>query len=232
MGFEDLERMPQEEVKPGTPEEEELKSQFFVGARENPDGTMDYSRAGELVDPEGKLAKGVEELEERKRQERAEKLKIPADAKPGTSYMVEHDLRNAIFINEESAEKARERGEPTDKRREGLIKKLRTEESMLGSRILRVSLEKRIRQEVGGKEREELTDEQIRKRMREFPAVDMYGLIQEFFVDYCQKLMDEEGESARFLRNTGHTIEEELSAAMDLQDRLNNEAARGGDKKE
>lgn len=80
---------------------ENPKSEFIVGARRNPDGTMNYSKALHMKDFDGSLAHDFEAAQKATQQQRKEKLSIPEDVKPGTTEMVMYNLSNAMFIQEE-----------------------------------------------------------------------------------------------------------------------------------
>jgi len=211
------------------PKEEKPKREFVVGAKKNPDGTMDYSRAMTMADPEGKFAKAADEAEERRKQERAKKLEIPAEVKPGTQEAVWYNLRNTIFINNEVVDKASKENKPVDARRAELIKKLKIEQSMLGNPVLWDKLQKKIVQEAEVRG-EKLTDEQIRERLRDISALEMSDAIQEFFVDRFQA-QEDQGEDSAILQEGHFTnrypVKDLIKTAQELQSRLLDESSRG-----
>ncbi|MDP3771800.1 MAG: hypothetical protein Q8Q94_00280 [bacterium] len=207
-------------------EQEKPKSRIFVGAKRNPDGTMDYSKAMTMDDPEGKIARGFEKAEQDRKLERSKKLEIPADVKAGTSSMVWYNLRNAIFVNEETIEKAKRENKPTDSRKMELIEKLKMERSMLDDHNLSLIVEKKITQDAQSRG-EKLTDEQVRERMRGFPASEMISFIQEYFIDRYEEFKDK-GAERGFLGRQDYPMEELLKVAKELQSRLVDESARSG----
>jgi len=204
------------------PVETEEKHRFTVGAKRNPDGTMDYSKAMTMDDPEGKMAQAAEEREQQRKQERAKRLEIPADVEPGTSEMVLRTLNNAIFINEEVAGKARKENKPTDRRKEELIEKLKMEQSMLDDPAIFQRLKRKILQEAESRG-EKLTGDAVGEKMRGLSAVEMSDLIQEFFIDRFEGLKDE-GKETAFMGAREYPIQDLLKAAHDLQGRLSDEA--------
>lgn len=91
---------------------EGMKFKPVVGAKKNPDGSMDYSHAATLH---------INEEEERKKM--AERLKIPESVKPGTLGMVFMRLSNAEILATDPAKKmmfARQVSEIAEMKRQGL----------------------------------------------------------------------------------------------------------------
>ncbi|MCE9549120.1 hypothetical protein K8Q98_01845 [Candidatus Nomurabacteria bacterium] len=77
-----------------------MKNQFeptgmIVGVKTKPDGTRDYSKAAELLESDAD--------KKAKRDNLAERLKIPESIKPGTPDMVFIRLRNAIILAKDPA---------------------------------------------------------------------------------------------------------------------------------
>jgi len=209
------------------PEPNEDKPRFVVGAKKNPDGTWDYSRSMEMKDPEGKLAKGVEEMKQREKEARAKRLEIPKDTKPGSADIVWYTLRNAIIVNEEAANKAQKEGQP-DKRREALIEALKMQRSMLDNASMRFSQDLIKKGLDSG---QSVTAEQAREREANLTPNEMYDLVQEHIIDHYEKLEDEGNEEAHLQQ--GHfgeqfPIKVLLKAARDLQSKLMEETTRGG----
>jgi hypothetical protein len=209
------------------PEPNEEKPRFVVGAKKNPDGTWDYSRAMEWKDPEGKLAKGFEESKKREKEARAERLEIPKDIKPGSAEMAWYTMRNTIIVNEEAANRARKEGNP-DERREALIKAQKMQQTMFDNASMRFSQDL-IK---GGLDTgQSVTAEQARARAANLTANEMYDLVQKHVIDHYESLEDE-GKDEAYLQE-GHfggnyPIKDLLKAARDLQSRLIDEASRGG----
>lgn len=209
-------------TQPPQPVETEEGTRFTIGAKRNPDGRWDYSKAMKMEDPEGSMAKAVEEGEQQRKKERAKKLEIPADVQPGTSYMVEHTLQNAIFVNEEALQQSEMGDEPTDSRRAGLVEKLKMEQSMLDDPTLFVKLKRKILQEAEMRG-EKLTGDEVGEKMRNFSANEMSDVIQEVFIDLFEELQDE-GKETAFWGRREYPIKDLLQAARELQGRLVTEA--------
>jgi len=176
------------------PEPNKDKSRFFVGVKKNSDGTLDYSHAMEMKDPEGKLAKGIEEIKRRKKEARAKRLKIPEDIKPGSADMTWHKMRNTIVVNEEAANKARKSGKP-DERLEALIKTQKIQQTMFDDASTKFSQDLI---EEGPDTGESVTAEQAEKRVANLTAKEMYNLVQKYIVDHYEALEDEGNDKAYF----------------------------------
>lgn len=200
---------------------------FVVGARTNPDGTLDLSRAAEYRDPEGELTNKFDEAEERKKQERAEKLEIPSDVKLGTSEMTRYDLRNTIFINEESLKE-----NPNDKRMKELNSQFKAEQAMLDNGDLKRKQDLMIKKEAESKG-EKLSAEQILEKSKNYSALQMAELIHEHFIDQLQKEAEGGKEFSSLLSEKidnfefSHETSKLLKAANDLESRLYREHENG-----
>ncbi len=118
---------------PEEPEEEKTKSKYIIGGIKNLDGTI--SNGLSVIDPkmEKQLDENFAAHEQRIRLERAKKLEIPADVKPGTSDAVWYTLRNALIVCEEATEKAGSKNQPEDIRKTELAKRLKIEQSILAN---------------------------------------------------------------------------------------------------
>jgi len=210
----------------GVPPEPNIdKPRFAVGAKKNPDGTWDYSRAMEMQDPEGRLAKGVEKMKKHEKEARAKQLEIPEHIVPGSAEMAWYTMRNTIIVNEEAMNKARKAGKP-DERREALIKAQKMQQTMFDIASIKFSQDLIY----GGLDSgQSVTAEQARKRAANLTANEMYDLVQKYVIDHYEGLEDE-GKNEAYLQE-GHfgdnyPIKDLLKAARDLQNRLVDEAAR------
>jgi len=193
---------------------------ILVGKKWNPDGTPDHSRAAIIEDPEGHLAKGFKQLEERKKAERAKKLAIPEDVQPGSARMVRYQLRNAILVNGEAFDDKYKRNQ-YDSRRSQLIKKQEAELALLDEVRKEFSVNLIMESSESG---EGITAEQAEERASNLTAEEMFDLMQAR-IDQLEKLQDEEGSSEQVFADVD-LIGDELRAARRLQDRLSAETLR------
>jgi len=208
-------------------EPNEEKPRFVIGAKKNSDGTWDYSRAGKMKDPEGKLARGVEEVKRREKEARAKRLEIPKDINPGSAEMAWYTMRNTIIVNEEAANKARKEGKP-DERREALIKAQKMQQTMFENASMRFSQDLIKKGLDSGRS---VTAEQAQERAANLTADEMYDLVQEYVIDHYESLEDESKDEAYLQEGPfggNYPIKDLLKAARDLQGRLVDEASRGG----
>lgn len=210
--------MPKQDIQ-----NEKQKGKFIIGVKEGSDGALDLSRVAEWKTPDGEIADKFEEMEKRKKQERAEKLEIPSDVMPGTSETIGYNLRNAIFINEESLAK-----DPDNKIIKERLSGLKIEKAMLCADGISLKRRERIIAEAD-KKGEKLTEHQLRGREKKFSAIDMHDLIQEHFVDRFEKSR-EKGNTHDYMEGRNDDlfdIAKLIKAAERLQSRLINEEGRG-----
>lgn len=206
------------------PQSNEEKPRFAVGAKKNPDGTWDYSRAMELPDPDGRIAKEFEDLKNKEKEARAKRLEIPEDVKPGSAEMTWYTMRNTILVNKEVVNKERKEGKKFDKRREDLIKAQEMQQTLFSKVKDRFSLDL-IR---GGLNTgESITAEEALERESSLTANEMYDLVQKYVIDHYESLEDEGKEEAFWYDGYLYPIKELLRVARDLQSRLLDEATRG-----
>jgi len=208
---------------------DEEKPRFVVGAKQNPDGTLDYSSAAEMLDPEGKLAKGFEEAKIREQKARAKRLEIPEDIKPGSADMAWYTMKNTIFMNEEVANKARQEGKP-DARREALINAQKMQQNMFDNASM--SFSQALIKE-GLETGESVTAEQAREKAGQLTANEMCDIVQKYLVDHYESLQNKGNKDAYLQEgNSGgnYPIKALLKATQNLQSRLIDEATKGGTK--
>ena len=94
-----------------------VKDEFFIGTTENPDGTIDYSKAATMkVSPE-EAAATRKDTQQRTEKKRREAFEIPSGVKGGSTDMVRYELKKRIFISEEALAKARAGGNNEQVRR-------------------------------------------------------------------------------------------------------------------
>lgn len=102
------------------------EARFIVGAKRNPDGTWDYSRAATIDDKDGSWARAADEAAKNHQEDRKKWFKIPKDAQPGTAQRVWYELRNSRLVQEEAKDK-----NPNDQRAEKLIASFRLKQALL-----------------------------------------------------------------------------------------------------
>lgn len=216
---------PKKMDKAATEEDGSPQKEYFVGLKENPDGSWDYSHAMKVKDPEGEFVKGVEAMDRRKKEKRAKRLEIPEDVKPGSARMVWYTMRNTIMVNEGAVNKARKEGTPNE-RLEALIKVQKMQQSIFNNVIRKY--EHDLKKSLGADQ--SITAKQARERCVNLTANKMHDLVQDVINHY--RWLEEEGkDEARLQRGhsfENHPIKELLKVAGDLQSRLMDEASRGG----
>lgn len=99
---------------------------FVVGAKRNPDGSWDYSRAARVIDTDGSWARTAEIAAKRRLEARNRRLEIPKYAQPGTAQRVWYELRNSRIVQEEVRDK-----NPSDPTAEKLIATFRLKQAIL-----------------------------------------------------------------------------------------------------
>jgi hypothetical protein len=198
-------------------------ARFFVGVKQNPDGSMDYSRAGSIDDPDGKLAAEVDKADERKRQEWQQQLAVPEDVRPGTYRAVWHELRNAIKVNE----KISQENKPGRDNRSKVTEQLRLEQDILSSGTISRRLTARIQSEAA-QNGQVLNAEQIKERMADVSCLEMADQVGDLLDTYYAS--SEDGKTTGYLERgttSGNLPLEDLIAASEaLQTRLYTESAR------
>ncbi len=184
---------------------------YVVGAKQNPDGTMDYSSAVHMMPTEAQV-KGAKEQKERETEAEAKKFEIPEDVKPGTATMLFYKLRN----EKDFWEKAKNESSAQN------LANIDVLNSMLTDANLQSKIEEKVKQEMtaGGAE---VSAETIRQKLHELPAKEMVEYVQEFFVDRYKKLQDEKQDMVPLQQ--GHFSKEYATAyllaiAQNLQNRL------------
>ena len=231
-------RNEEEDIKPEEIPSPDNEQYEYIGAKKKPDGSWDLSRAmrRKLSKEEVAQRKAEDEQQkERKKKERERDLEIPDDVKPGTSTMLFYTLRNSLYVNRESLEKAKAEGKPEKALQgtEDLIKKQELEKAILSDTILNNKIQRKIEKEAENKG-EELTSEQVRERMRDLSADEMYNYVQELFIDWLDKLEEDGEETAQFVYKGSDfkhlPIKDLRKAAENLQSRLIDEANRSGKK--
>lgn len=203
MGFENF---------PKRPDEKKQKGDWVVGARKNPDGSWDYSRAVHYTDPNDvkKLDEAAAASDQRKAAERKKRLAIPDHVKPGTPDMVSIDLDHAIFLNKETIEMAREGEKPVDDRTKRRLANL----------IAQYKLLKKIRNLPGNKLSDDASvssiADDVERAIEEYEKMKAEGIENELF--------DFGPNDREYI-----PIDDVLKAAEDLSARLIHEASRAND---
>jgi hypothetical protein len=212
----------------------ESESGGFTPQQKTKEGKPRYIIKGEKgkelgVFPEDakKFDKMFKNQEERRKEERAKKLEIPEDVKPGSADMVWYKLRNTIINNEEAAQKAREEGKP-DEKREALVKKQKMQQKIFDSAKESFSKDLIFKGS---------TAEQADEKASSLTASEMSDLVEEHVVEHLEQQLDEGEKHAKLKGQVDRSaygyvnvypIDELLKATEDLQYVLNSESSESG----
>lgn len=175
-----------------------------------------------------------------KKEERAKLLEIPKDVKPGSAKMTWYKLRNAIFLNEETAEANRqlESGNldvsrlSTMGRADSKASKFIMQQHML-ERANEIFSHELLKEKSGTKQG--TTPEQVKARIENLTAAEMEELIEKYYVAQYEELLDKGEEVTHFEiphgdgRIADYPIQDMLRIAHDLKSRLIEEAVANQD---
>lgn len=217
--------------------------EFFVGVTTKPDGKKDFSKALRVVDTEGKMAKAFSDLEAERVQKRKDDLRIPDYAKPGSVMRVWYTLDNARKVNDWAASDAKEKGDlKSAEISSNRSAALRVEQRVLGYLDLAISEDIKYGTPLTADERwdpklrpvsREFSNEELRQRMRDYPAGKAVDLMSDFVVPGWEEIEMQDPEAVVDLHD-GHDnkfpVKEVLKAANNLQTKLQQEGQRSENK--
>lgn len=165
---------PDNKNNEGEPERKDSK--IYVGAKENPDGSWDYSKSLIMEDPEGKIAGSIEDHTKKTEQERIdlqEKYKRYGELKRGDAGMTGVNLEAKISLNKSEAQSsARVKG--VDHNLEHLIEDQKMELDIfddVGKNFSRDLIKN------GLIENKRITAEEAESKFRNLSAIEMHGLV-------------------------------------------------------
>lgn len=206
-------------------------SKIYVGAKENSDGSVDYSKSLIMEDPEGKIAEGIMEHTKRKEQQKKElqeKYKRDGELKRGNADTVRDNLEVKIRLNKNEAEKsARLKG--VDYNLEHLIEEQKMELDIfndVGKNFSRDLIKD------GLIENKRITAEEAENKFRNLSAIEMQDLVQknvEYYLLQQDRGAKDAGLSELDARDSKrkYDIKDLLKLASNLQNELKAEALAG-----
>lgn len=220
---------PDNKKSKGEPERKDSK--IYVGAKENPDGSWDYSKALIMEDPEGKIAGSIEDHTKKTEQERIElqeKHKRVGELKRGNADTVRDDLEVGIRLNKSEAEIST-RSKGTDHNLEHLIEDQKMELDIfndVGKNFSRDLIKN------GLIENKRITAEEAESKFRNLSAIEMQDLVQknvEYYLLQQDRGAKDAGLSELDARDSKrkYDIKDLLKSAENLQNELKAEALAG-----
>lgn len=199
------------------------KNEWIIGAKVNPDGSLDLSRAGRLVDPEkwdaavqrteaNKQARALED--ERKMVEAAKtsiaKLRegntIPADVKPGSVNMAWYRLRNSINMQSIRSIEARWISKNPEAESQAELARHDAEVQKAVLEHLMTLIDDKIYKD-DSNEGQKVSSEQMSREQRwqatkDFSATDAQKLLYDFQSQMYEKMQKEGGDKTTSLEGT------------------------------